>query len=57
MILGQVGGVAVSSALFQSILNDELRRRIHREDAEQVSSPNRSTPCPQADKHVYEVDY
>ncbi|KAF8913341.1 MFS general substrate transporter [Mucidula mucida] len=32
--IGQVGGVAVSSALFQSILDRELRKRIHRPDAE-----------------------
>ncbi len=35
---GQVGGVAVSSALFQSILDRELRKRIHRPDAEHVRS-------------------
>ncbi|KAI0761482.1 vacuolar amino acid permease [Trametes elegans] len=34
--VGQVGGVAISSALFQSILNTELHKRIHRPDAEQI---------------------
>lgn len=33
---GQVGGVAISAALFQSILNTELHKRIHRPDAEEV---------------------
>ncbi|KAI0355184.1 vacuolar amino acid permease [Trametes cingulata] len=36
--IGQVGGVAISSALFQSILNVELHKRIHRPDAEEVIS-------------------
>ena len=34
--VGQVGGVALSSALFQSILNDELRKRIQGEGSEEV---------------------
>ena len=34
--VGQVGGVAISAALFQSILNTELHKRIHDEDAEEV---------------------
>lgn len=34
---GQVCGVAVSSALFQSKLNSELRARIHTPDADEVS--------------------
>jgi hypothetical protein len=34
--LGQVGGVGISSAIFQSILNRELHKRIHTPDAEQV---------------------
>ena len=33
---GQVGGVAISSAIFQSNLESELRSRIHRPDAEDV---------------------
>ncbi|KAI0668302.1 vacuolar amino acid permease [Trametes maxima] len=36
--VGQVGGVAISSALFQSILNTELHKRIHRPDAEEIIS-------------------
>ena len=43
--LGQVGGVAISSALFQSILNVELHKRIHRPDAEEVSCPCLVPPC------------
>ncbi len=35
--IGQVGGVAISAALFQSILNVELHKRIHTPDAEEVS--------------------
>ncbi|KAI0792604.1 MFS general substrate transporter [Abortiporus biennis] len=35
---GQVGGVAVSSALFQSLLDSELHKRIQREDAEAIIS-------------------
>lgn len=35
--IGQVGGVAISAALFQSILNVELHKRIHDENAEEVS--------------------
>lgn len=35
--LGQVGGVAISAALFQSILTRELHKRIHGPDAEDVS--------------------
>ncbi|KAH9930873.1 major facilitator superfamily domain-containing protein, partial [Fomitopsis serialis] len=34
--LGQVGGVAVSAAVFQSILNSELHKRIHTPDAEEL---------------------
>ena len=35
--IGQVGGVAISSALFQTILNAELRKRIYGEpDSEEV---------------------
>lgn len=34
--LGQVGGVAISAAVFQSILNSELHKRIHTPDAEKV---------------------
>jgi len=34
--IGQVGGVAISSALFQSRLDSELRARIHTPDAEEV---------------------
>ena len=34
--VGQVGGVAISSALFQSILTTELHKRIHGEGAEEV---------------------
>ena len=41
--VGQVGGVAISSALFQSILTTELHKRIHGDDAEEVCSP--PTPC------------
>ncbi|KAH7924071.1 MFS general substrate transporter [Leucogyrophana mollusca] len=36
--IGQVGGVAISSALFQSKLDTELHRRIHTPDAEEVIS-------------------
>lgn len=36
-VSGQVGGVAVSSALFQTVLNQELRKRIEGDDAEQAS--------------------
>lgn len=36
MCLGQVGGVAVSSAIFQSILDRELRLRISSPDADDV---------------------
>lgn len=36
---GQVGGVAISAALFQSVLNVELHKRIHGDDAESVGSP------------------
>ncbi|KAL4254412.1 MFS transporter superfamily protein [Abortiporus biennis] len=36
--IGQVGGVAVSSALFQSLLDSELHKRIQREDAEAIIS-------------------
>ncbi|KAF8162661.1 vacuolar amino acid permease [Crassisporium funariophilum] len=34
--IGQVGGVAVSSAIFQSSLETELRKRIHTPDAEEL---------------------
>lgn len=34
--LGQVGGVAVSSAIFQSILVRELQKKIHTSDGEEV---------------------
>ncbi|THH21242.1 hypothetical protein EUX98_g8426 [Antrodiella citrinella] len=34
--LGQVGGVAVSAALFQSKLNEELRKRIQGEGSEEI---------------------
>jgi hypothetical protein len=36
ILSGQVGGVAISSAIFQSNLEGELRSRIHRPDAEDV---------------------
>ncbi|KAH8100375.1 MFS general substrate transporter [Cristinia sonorae] len=36
--IGQVGGVALSSALFQSILNRELRKRIQGEGSEELIS-------------------
>ncbi len=35
--LGQVSGVGISSALFQAILNSELRERLHGPDSEKVS--------------------
>ena len=35
--LGQVGGVAVSAALFQTVLTNELRSRIHDDNAEEAS--------------------
>ena len=39
--LGQVGGVAISSAVFQTMLEKELRKRIvGRDDAEEVSHPS-----------------
>lgn len=34
--VGQVGGVAISSAIFQSKLETELRKRIHTPDADDV---------------------
>ncbi|KAJ7500453.1 major facilitator superfamily domain-containing protein [Mycena galericulata] len=34
--IGQVGGVAISSAIFQSRLDTELRKRIHTPDAEEL---------------------
>jgi len=34
--IGQVGGVAISSAIFQSSLESELRNRIHQPDAEDL---------------------
>jgi len=36
--VGQVGGVAISSAIFQSHLDSELRKRIHTPDAEEVNN-------------------
>ena len=36
ILSGQVGGVAISSAIFQSRLENELRSRIHQPDAEDV---------------------
>jgi len=36
--IGQVGGVAISSALFQSILNAELHKRIRGENSEELIS-------------------
>ena len=36
ILSGQVGGVAISSAIFQSSLESELRSRIHRPNAEDV---------------------
>lgn len=36
--IGQVGGVAISAAIFQSILDRELYKRIHTPDAEEVRS-------------------
>ena len=36
ILSGQVSGVAISSAIFQSNLEGELRSRIHRPDAEDV---------------------
>ena len=33
----KVGGVAISSAIFQSVLDSELRRRIHGPNADEVS--------------------
>ncbi|KAG6827313.1 hypothetical protein H0H92_012361 [Tricholoma furcatifolium] len=38
--IGQVGGVAVSSAIFQSKLDTELRRRITGPDAEEIPDRN-----------------
>ena len=40
VLSGQVGGVAISSAIFQSSLEGELRNRIHRPDAEDVRDPD-----------------
>ncbi|THG94206.1 hypothetical protein EW026_g7218 [Hermanssonia centrifuga] len=34
--IGQVGGVAVSAAIFQSVLNVELHKRIHTDNANEV---------------------
>ncbi|PSR72113.1 hypothetical protein PHLCEN_2v12028 [Hermanssonia centrifuga] len=34
--IGQVGGVAISAAIFQSVLNVELHKRIHTDDAEEI---------------------
>ncbi|KAF9646609.1 MFS general substrate transporter [Thelephora ganbajun] len=34
--VGQVGGVAISSAIFQSVLDRELRKRIHGPDANEI---------------------
>ena len=36
ILSGQVGGVAISSAIFQSSLESQLRSRIHRPDSEDV---------------------
>ncbi|TFK45918.1 vacuolar amino acid permease [Heliocybe sulcata] len=36
--VGQVGGVAISSAIFQSVLDSELRKRIDTPDADQLIS-------------------
>lgn len=36
--IGQVGGVAISSAIFQSVLDRELHKSIHTPDAEEVRS-------------------
>lgn len=38
LLSGQVSGVAISSAMFQSILDSELRKRIHSPDADNVST-------------------
>lgn len=38
--IGQVGGLAAASALFQSRLDTELRARIHSPDADEVSIPH-----------------
>lgn len=35
-LIGQVGGVAISAALFQSTLSTELHKRIRGPDAEEV---------------------
>ena len=37
-MIGQVGGVAISSAIFQSNLETQLRRQIHTPDSEDVSA-------------------
>lgn len=34
--IGQVGGVGIASSIFQSLLDAELRKRIHRPDADQI---------------------
>ncbi|KIK93560.1 hypothetical protein PAXRUDRAFT_144798 [Paxillus rubicundulus Ve08.2h10] len=43
--LGQVSGVAISSALFQSKLSSELHRRIQTPDAEEASSHSFCQSC------------
>ncbi|EJF58032.1 MFS general substrate transporter [Dichomitus squalens LYAD-421 SS1] len=52
--IGQVGGVAISAALFQSILNVELHKRIHTPDAEEMISKIRhsSTLVAQLPPHL-----
>jgi len=35
----ELGGLAVASALFQSILDSELRKLVHTHDAEEVQFP------------------
>ena len=47
ILSGQVSGVAISSAIFQSNLESELRSRIHRPDAEDV--------CPMTQTYLYLV--
>ena len=43
----QVGGVAISSAIFQSVLDRELRERIHGPDANEVSKISTSNDSSQ----------
>ena len=57
--IGQVGGVAISSALFQSILARELHKRVHTPDAEEVRSIRFTlTPgtCNATDTRLLQVD-